>query len=83
MSRVAFTAPHYLASESGIRILREGGSAIDAMVAAAATISVVYPHMNSLAGDGFWLIQRQGEKPVGHVFPWGHPALEGIPAQDS
>ncbi|MCH7711862.1 MAG: gamma-glutamyltransferase, partial [Proteobacteria bacterium] len=49
-------APHHLAAGAGLRVLREGGNAIEAMVAAAATIAVVYPHMNSLGGDNFWLI---------------------------
>src|SRR5690606_20138635 len=31
-------------------------NAIEAMVAAAATIAVVYPHMNGLGGDSFWLV---------------------------
>ncbi|MFP1727716.1 gamma-glutamyltransferase family protein [Lonsdalea quercina] len=48
--------PHHLASASAQAVLREGGNAIEAMVAAASTIAVVYPHMNSLGGDGFWLI---------------------------
>ncbi|HIF6353065.1 TPA: gamma-glutamyltransferase, partial [Enterobacter cloacae] len=39
-------APHHLASQSALSVLRDGGSAIEAMVAAAATIAVVYPHMN-------------------------------------
>jgi len=34
------------------------------MIAAAATISVVYPHMNSIGGDGFWLISKAGEAPI-------------------
>ncbi|MCB1519884.1 MAG: gamma-glutamyltransferase [Hyphomicrobiaceae bacterium] len=58
------TAPHHLAAEAGADILRDGGNAIEAMVAAAATIAVVYPHMNSIGGDGFWLIARPGEAPV-------------------
>ncbi|MGQ1884920.1 gamma-glutamyltransferase family protein [Serratia marcescens] len=54
--------PHHLASESALAVLREGGNAIEAMVAAAATIAVVYPHMNGIGGDGFWLIvPPQGE----------------------
>lgn len=57
-SSIAFTAPHWAASEAGIDILKEGGTATEAMVAAAAVISVVYPHMNSIAGDGFWLIDN-------------------------
>ena len=49
-------APHALASQSALAVLRDGGNAIEAMVAAAATISVVYPHMNGIGGDAFWLI---------------------------
>ena len=49
-------APHRLAAESGRNVLAEGGNAVEAMLAMAATIAVVYPHMNSLGGDGFWLI---------------------------
>ena len=56
-------APHALAAQSALAILREGGNAIEAMVAAAATIAVVYPHMNSIGGDAFWLIQVPGAPP--------------------
>jgi oxamate amidohydrolase len=55
-SRAAVAAPHRLAAEAGRAILAEGGNAIEAMVAMAATIAVVYPHMNGIGGDGFWLI---------------------------
>lgn len=61
---IAFTAPHYAASQVGQNILQQGGTAIEAMVAAAASISVVYPHMNSLGGDGFWLISEPGKAPI-------------------
>ena len=54
-------APHALASQSALAVLREGGNAIEAMVAAAATIAVVYPHMNSIGGDAFWLIHVPGQ----------------------
>ena len=55
-------APHHLASQAGLAVLREGGSAIEAMVAAASTIAVVYPHMNGLGGDNFWLIRTPDGK---------------------
>jgi gamma-glutamyltranspeptidase/glutathione hydrolase len=58
-------APHHLAAQSGLAILREGGNAVEAMVAAAAAIAVVYPHMNSIGGDGFWLIAEPGRPPFG------------------
>ncbi|MDH3229476.1 MAG: gamma-glutamyltransferase family protein [Alphaproteobacteria bacterium] len=59
------TAPHHLASEAGLSVLKEGGNAAEAMVAMAAAIAVVYPHMNSIGGDGFWLIAAPGEDVIG------------------
>ena len=58
------TSPHHLASEAGLRVLREGGNAIEATLAMAAILPVVYPHMNSLGGDGFWLISKDGKPPI-------------------
>lgn len=58
-------APHHLAAMAGSSVLREGGNAIEAMVAAAATIAVVYPHMNGLGGDNFWLLHTPGKTPHG------------------
>ncbi len=56
-------APHHLAAQAGRDVLRDGGNAVEAMVAAAATIAVVYPQMNSIGGDAFWLVHRPGEAP--------------------
>ncbi len=56
----AVAAPHRLAAEAGRAILAEGGNAIEAMVAMAATIAVIYPHMNGIGGDGFWLVHEPG-----------------------
>jgi len=58
-------APHHLAAHAGLRVLQEGGNAIEAMVAAAAAITVVYPHMNAMGGDNFWLIHAPGEEVIG------------------
>lgn len=55
-SRGMVSTPHYLASGSGLEALRRGGSAVDAAVAAGATLCAVYPHMTGLGGDGFWLV---------------------------
>ncbi len=57
-------APHHLAAESGLAVLREGGNAVEAMIAAAASIAVAYPHMNSIGGDGFWIIAPAEGEPV-------------------
>ena len=61
-AQAAVAAPHFAASEAGQAILAQGGNAIEAMVAMAATIAVVYPHMNGIGGDGFWLIREPGGK---------------------
>lgn len=57
-STAAVAAPHTLAAETGQTVLAAGGNAIEAMVAMAATIAVVYPHMNGIGGDGFWLVRE-------------------------
>ncbi|HEY4982354.1 MAG TPA: gamma-glutamyltransferase family protein [Pseudolabrys sp.] len=51
-------APHAATVEDGRQILAEGGNAIEAMIAMAASIAAVYPHMNHVGGDGFWLIRQ-------------------------
>jgi oxamate amidohydrolase len=51
-------APHRAAAEAGRAIFAEGGNALEAMVAMAATIAAVYPHMNHIGGDGFWLVRE-------------------------
>jgi gamma-glutamyltranspeptidase/glutathione hydrolase len=56
-------APHSAAAQSALAVLREGGNALEAMVAAAATIAVVYPHMNSIGGDAFWCLHAPGSQP--------------------
>ncbi|MDD3483456.1 gamma-glutamyltransferase family protein [Azovibrio restrictus] len=60
-TRGAVVAPHSLASQAGLDILRDGGNAIEATVAMAATLAVVYPHMTGIGGDGFWLLHAPGE----------------------
>ena len=56
--RGVVAAPHSAAVEAGRLVLAEGGNALEAMVAMAATIAAVYPHMNHLGGDGFWLVRE-------------------------
>jgi len=66
-------APHSLAAQSAVAVMREGGNAIEAMIAAAATIAVVYPHMNSIGGDGFWVINGPNNR-VGGIDASGRSA---------
>ena len=44
---------HTLASQAGAEILRRGGSAVDAAIAANATLGFIEPMMNGMGGDLF------------------------------
>jgi gamma-glutamyltranspeptidase/glutathione hydrolase len=52
-------APHLAVAETGRLVFAEGGNAVEAMIAMAAAIAAVYPHMNHWGGDGFWLIRER------------------------
>lgn len=56
------TTSNYLASQAAMKVLQDGGNAVDAAIAAASTLAVVYPHMNSIGGDSFWLIYNAKTK---------------------
>jgi gamma-glutamyltranspeptidase/glutathione hydrolase len=60
--RGVVVAPHVLAAEAGADVLKEGGNAIEAALAAAAAIVPAYPHMNHIGGDGFWIIREPSGK---------------------
>ena len=58
--RGVVAAPHRGAAEAGRDVLAEGGNALEAMIAMAAAIASVYPHMTHIGGDGFWLLRDAG-----------------------
>jgi len=60
--RWAIATPHTAATEAGAAAFERGGSAIDAALAAAVTLAVVYPHMCGVGGDLFAVVRRPGHE---------------------
>ena len=56
MARNMVASSQPLAVQAGVRVLQEGGNAIDAAVATAITLSVVEPTSNGIGSDAFALI---------------------------
>ena len=49
----AVSAGHPLATQAGLAVLQDGGTATDAIIAMAGVLAVVRPHMNGVGGDAF------------------------------
>jgi gamma-glutamyltranspeptidase/glutathione hydrolase len=57
---------HPLATEEALKILKKGGNAVDAAIAASIVLSVVEPNATSIGGDCFAIIKMEGKVPVAY-----------------
>jgi gamma-glutamyltranspeptidase/glutathione hydrolase len=57
----AIASAHPMATEAGMRILRQGGNAFDAAVTVTAVLAVVEPYSSGIGGGGFYLLHRAGD----------------------
>ncbi len=70
-----------LASAAGLRVLQQGGNAIDAAVTAAAVLSVVEPTMNGPGGDLFAIVYDAKTKQVRGLNASGRSARAATPEE--
>src|SRR5436190_21327502 len=68
-----------LASAAGLKVLQDGGSAIDAAIAAAAVLAVVEPTMTGIGGDLFAIVYDGKTKKLRRLNASGRSAYAATP----
>src|SRR5947209_20112919 len=74
--RAMVASPHYLATESGLRILRAGGTAVDAAISTNAVLAVVTPYLCGLGGDLFAQVYDAASRELSGLNGSGRAASE-------
>ena len=70
-----------LASAAGLRVLQQGGNAVDAAVTAAAVLAVVEPTMNGVGGDLFAIVYSARDRKVHGLNASGRAPAAATPAE--
>ncbi|MBW3623414.1 MAG: gamma-glutamyltransferase [Armatimonadetes bacterium] len=78
--RGVIATAHPLASAAGLRVLRDGGNALDACIAAAAVLNVVEPYNSHLGGDVFIQFYSAKDRKVTALNGSGNAPLAADPA---
>src|SRR5688500_17422669 len=68
------TSQNYIASQIGVQVLWDGGTAVDAAVATAFALAVTHPAAGNVGGGGFLLHRPGWGRPVAYDFRETAPA---------
>ena len=78
-SKGAVVANHPMAAQAGMRILHQGGNAVDAAIAVAFALGPAEPQGSSIGGDGFVMVHMSANKTVEVVNGTGAAPTKATP----